>query len=327
VTDFFLGCDGGGTKTALAVVTDEGALAASLHAPTTYYLSAQHGGIEIVADVLGEAVPAVCAKAGIAAADLAYAFFGLPGYGEVLGDVATLDAAPRQALGHDRFRCDNDMVCGWAGSLGGADGINVISGTGSMTYGRRGDAGLRVGGWGEVFGDEGSGYWIGIRALRAFSKMSDGRLDRGPLHDVLTRTLELHSDVELIELVLHKWRGARGPIAALSRAVGEAARAGDACAHTILAEAAAELVGLVDTTRRRLGFAPDETVAVSYSGGIFTMPEVRQGFRHGIDAVDARYQVSAPLYPPVLGAALYAATLAGTPLDDAARQRLRSVAA
>ena len=73
------------------------------------------------------------------------------------------------------------MVCGWAGSLAGEDGINVISGTGSMTYGERHGTGHRVGGWGELFGDEGSAYWIAAQGLNAFSRMSDGRLARGPL--------------------------------------------------------------------------------------------------------------------------------------------------
>jgi N-acetylglucosamine kinase-like BadF-type ATPase len=210
------------------------------------------------------------------------------------------------------------MLCGWAGSLAGADGINVIAGTGSMTYGRRAAAGVRVGGWGELFGDEGSGYWIGIRALRAFSKMSDGRAERGPLHDVLSRRLALEADIDLIGLVLHQWRGARHQIAALAPAVGEAARSGDTCAQAILAAAAAELAGLVDATRRRLGFHPDEVVPVSYSGGIFAMPEVLEGFLTGIGALPASYRVSRPRYAPAIGAALYAAMLAGRPLDDAA---------
>ncbi|HEY7009469.1 MAG TPA: hypothetical protein VH395_11040 [Jatrophihabitantaceae bacterium] len=51
------------------------------------------------------------------------------------GGTAVLDAMPRTALGHDRYRCDNDMVCGWAGTLGGEDGINVVAGTGSIGYG------------------------------------------------------------------------------------------------------------------------------------------------------------------------------------------------
>jgi N-acetylglucosamine kinase-like BadF-type ATPase len=91
--------------------------------------------------VLDEAVPAVCSQAGIVPGDVRFAFFGLPGYGEVRADVPRLDAAAAQALQHGRFRCDNDMLCGWAGSLAGADGINVIAGTGSMTYGRRAGVG------------------------------------------------------------------------------------------------------------------------------------------------------------------------------------------
>jgi N-acetylglucosamine kinase-like BadF-type ATPase len=327
VTDFFLGCDGGGTKTDLVVVTGEGRLAAARPAPSTYYLSAGSRGVDLVGEVLGEAVPAVCAQAGIAPGDLRFAFFGLPGYGEVRADVPRLDAAAGRALQHGRFRCDNDMLCGWAGSLAGADGINVIAGTGSMTYGRRAGAGIRVGGWGELFGDEGSGYWIGIRALRAFSKMSDGRAERGPLHDVLSRDLALDTDIDLVGLVLHQWRGARQQIAALAPAVREAARAGDRCAQAILTAAAAELVGLVHATRGRLGFGSGEVVPVSYSGGIFAMREVLDPFLAGIEARRAGYRVHRPRYAPVIGAALYAATLAGVPLDDAARRALPAMPA
>jgi N-acetylglucosamine kinase-like BadF-type ATPase len=327
MTDFFLGCDSGGTKTDLVVITGAGVLAAALHAPSTYYLSAGSRGIGLVGDVLGEAVPAVCSRAGITPGDVRFAFFGLPGYGEVRADVPSLDAAAARALGHDRFRCDNDMLCGWAGSLAGADGINVIAGTGSMTYGRRGAAGARVGGWGELFGDEGSGYWIGVRALRAFSKMSDGRAGRGPLYDVLRRDLALAADIDLVALVLHRWRGGRQQIAALAPAVREAALAGDTGAQAILAAAAAELTGLVEATRRRLGFGPGEIVPVSYSGGIFAMPEVLDAFLAGISDLPASYRVTRPRHAPVIGAALYAATLAGTPLDDAALQALPATAA
>lgn len=325
MTDFFLGCDGGGTKTDLVVVTGEGRLAGYLQAPSTYYLSSRSRGIEVVSDVLGEAVPAVCAQAGTAPGDVRFAFFGLPGYGEVRADVPRIDAAVAQALRHGRFRCDNDMVCGWAGSLAGADGINVIAGTGSMTYGRRAGAGVRVGGWGELFGDEGSGYWIGIQALRAFSKMSDGRAERGPLHEVLSRDLALDADIDLVGLVLHQWQGARQQIAALAPAVRQAAISGDRCAQAILTAAAAELVGLVDATRRRLGFRSGEVVPVSYSGGVFAMSEVLGGFLTGISALPASYRVRRPRYAPVIGAALYAATLAGTPLDAGARHAIPAV--
>lgn len=321
MTDYFLGCDGGGTKTALAVLSSDGAVVARLETSTTYYLTG--ADITVVRTVLEPAIQSVCSTAGITPSDLRFSFFGLPGFGEVRTDTARIEALVRQSVGSDRFACDNDMVCAWAGSLGGADGINVISGTGSMTYGRRGDRGVRVGGWGEVFGDEGSGYWLGVAALRAFSKMSDGRSERGPLHGVMRRHLDIDEDVDAIDIVLNRWDAARTPIAALSRAVGEAARSGDAYASALLAQAADELVRLVEATRQRLGFAEREAVPVSYSGGVFAMDEVRRGFRLGLDALDARYELRDPLYPPDTGAAIYAATLGALPLGPDALSRLR----
>lgn len=316
----YLGVDGGGSGTALCLVTATGEILAELDAPSCYYLDAgSEEGVSLVERVLVEAVSRICALAGIQPAAITSAFFGLPAYGEVSADVPVLDAAPRAALGHDRYTCDNDMVCGWAGSLGLADGINVISGTGSMTYGRSGPADVRVGGWGELFGDEGSGYWIGLRGLQAFAQMSDGRLPSGPLVQVLRDHLELASDLDLIDVVLNQWRGSRREVAALSRVVVQAARLGDPEAARIIGDAATELVRLVETTRTRLGFTSAETVRLSYSGGVFTAPEVLEAFTAGLEGT---YDLRTPAYTPVVGAALYAAALAGEPLDEKARQAL-----
>lgn len=317
----FLGVDGGGTKTAFCLVDQHGQVRGRAGAASSYYFS---GGIDLVGRVLKEGVDAVCAAAGLAPADIDYAFFALPGYGEASGDLPVLDAAPRAVLGHDRYACDNDMVCGWAGSLGAVDGINVISGTGSMTYGERLGRGVRIGGWGELFGDEGSAYWIAIRGLNAFSRMSDGRLAEGPLAGVLRRHLEAASDLDVIDIVHNRWKGDRGLIAALSRQVAEAAALGDESAATVLAEAGRELALLVDVTRERLRFGPGETVPVSYSGGTFAATAVLEAFTTALDSANTGYELRHPLYEPVIGAALYAAKLAGTPLDRSALDSLRS---
>jgi N-acetylglucosamine kinase-like BadF-type ATPase len=275
--------------------------------------------VSLVTRVLAEAVPALCAAAGTAPSQLTFAFFGLPAYGEVSADLPLLDAAPRTALGHGRYRCDNDMVCGWAGSLALADGINVISGTGSMTYGQRAERRVRVGGWGELFSDEGSGYWIAIRGLQAFSQMSDGRLPAGPLLDILREHLDLRSDLDVVDVVLNRWRGSRRDIAALSLQVVEAARRGDTAADQVLTDAATQLVLLIETTCRRLGFALEEPVPVSYSGGVLSAPEVRSRFERRLAG---RYDLRTPRFAPVIGAALYAAKLAGAPLAPTALERL-----
>ncbi len=315
----FLGVDGGGTKTTLCLLNSGGRLVAQADAPSCYYFTQ---GIGLVERVLQQGVDEVCRQVAITPADITQAFIGLPSYGEVSGDVNALDAAPLKVLGHGRYSCDNDMVCGWAGSLGATDGINIISGTGSMAYGVRRERGVRVGGWGELFGDEGSAYWIATRGLAAFSQMCDGRLPIGPLHGMLREVLELEADLDLIDVVLNRWRGERRKVAALCRTVFEAAAANDICAERILIDAATELACIVDAARHRLEFAPADTVPVSYSGGVFTSSSMVGFFQRALETLHGDYDLSEPLYSPVVGAALYAAKLAGTPIDPAFLHRL-----
>ena len=308
----YLGVDGGGTKTALCLLDGDGRVAARARAPSCYYFTE---GIDLVGRVLQEGVEEVCERASVTPAEIRHAFFGLPTYGEVSSDVPTLDAIPGEVLGHDRYACDNDTVCGWAGSLGGADGINVVSGTGSITYGERVGRGVRIGGWGELFGDEGSAYWIAIKGLNVFSRMSDGRLPVGPLYEALRTHLELEADLDLVDVVLNHWQGGRSEIAALSRIVAGAAETGDECAARILSQAADELARLVDTTRQHLDFGPQEEVPVSYSGGVFNARSVVSGFEAALEDLHEGYELREPLFSPVVGAAIYAAKLAGEPLD------------
>jgi N-acetylglucosamine kinase-like BadF-type ATPase len=315
----YLGVDGGGSKTAFALIDDGGHVLARATAPTSYYFN---DGFDVVERVLAQGISNICGQLGIETADIDAAFFGIPGYGEASDDIERLDTTPGLVLGHDRYSCNNDMVCGWAGSLACEDGINVISGTGSMTYGERQGVGHRVGGWGELFGDEGSAYWVAARGLNAFSRMSDGRLARGPLYILLKQHLQLVGDLDVVSLVIDKWSGNRSSIAALSTTVCEAARAEDAVAAKILSEAADELVTLIETTRKLVGFTDQETVPVSYSGGMFSDEGFLTRFLAALQEQPAKYDVQRPLLDPAVGAALYAAKHSGRPLKPSALHQL-----
>jgi len=315
----YLGVDGGGSKTAFALIDDTGHVMARATAPTSYYFN---DGFEIVEKSLAQGVTDICTQAGITPADIDAAFFGLPGYGEASGDITALDAVPAGVLGHDRYSCDNDMVCGWAGSLAGEDGINVISGTGSMTYGERQGVGHRVGGWGELFGDEGSAYWIAEQGLNAFSRMSDGRLPHGPLHALMKSRLEVAGDLDVVSLVIDTWKGNRSKIAALATTVCEAAETGDEASARILSAAVDELVILIETTRTLVGFTDQETVPVSYSGGMFSSAGFRAQFVAAVKGASATYDLRTPRLDPAVGGALYAAKHSGHPLSPGAVQHL-----
>lgn len=309
----FLGVDGGGTKTEFVCVNAAGEVVARALTGTTYHL--QVGLDEAIARI-GEGVASICRQIDTTPAELRYAFFGLPAYGEDAAVDPMLDAACGRILGHGRYRCDNDMVCGWAGSLGCADGINLVAGTGSIGYGERQGRKARAGGWGEVFSDEGSAYWIAIQGLNAFTRMSDGRLAQGPLHGAVVDTLGLADDLDICARVMGQAGMTRDEIAGLAPIVSRAAELGDAVAADILDRAGAELAAIALALRRQLGFAEDERVLLSWSGGVLTRQDAVQSalIRHLQHR--APYEIVTPRHEPGVGAALYA-----TMLERSARGR------
>jgi N-acetylglucosamine kinase-like BadF-type ATPase len=305
----FLGMDGGGTKTAFVVVDEHGEVVARDRQPGAYDM--EHGA-EHVSGIIAAGLAGLHASAGITPGDIAFAAFGIPGYGERSSEVPALDAAPAALLGHDRYVCVNDMVGGWAGAHGGADGINVVAGTGSIAYGERDGVGHRVGGWSELFGDEGSAYWIGAHGLQAFTRMADGRAERGPLYDRMRARLGVTVDLDVIGVVVGEWAGDRPRIADLSKTVVEAADAGDAAASRIVDRACDELTELAVTIRTALGWPDDEPVPVSWSGGVFRADRVRAGFLERLDRAAGAFRPTEPLHDADVGTALYALRRSGS---------------
>ena len=318
----FLGVDGGGTKTALALIDRDGRVLAQHLTSAAHFVAT---GLESVRSLLHAAIDTLLAKAAVPASSIEFAFLGLPSYGEDSAMAGALDSLPAGCLPAGRYRCGNDMVCGWAGSLGGADGISVVAGTGSICYGERGGVAARCGGWGELFSDEGSGYWIACRGLNLYSRMSDGRVPRGPLHQLFNSRLALDHDLDLCARVYSDVAAERSALAQFSKIVYEAAAMGDQQATEIFSQAAEELAELVDVTRQRLGFNADESVMVSYSGGVYANagPILLPRFANALTARWAGYQLREPLLPPDIGAALYAARIHRQPLGVGAVERLR----
>lgn len=314
----FLGVDGGGTKTHFVLIDRDGNLIASHEGPSSYHLEI---GIDGLRDVLTQGLATLFGQAGADGSAIAHAFFGLPAYGEDSMAQVLLDTIPEPLLGHRRYRCGNDMVCAWAGSLGGEDGINIVAGTGSIAYGERHGRSARAGGWGEVFGDEGSAYWIAVQGLNTFTRMSDGRLPRGQLHAAFRTALGLGTDLDLCAKVMNA--NTRGSIAAMSQLVTRAAHDGDICAIRIFDDAARELAAVVEAVRHALEFEPGEAILLSYSGGVFNAGALILGpLQRHLEAQSGAYRLTAPVATPSIGAAIYAAKLAAQPISGPAMQRL-----
>jgi N-acetylglucosamine kinase-like BadF-type ATPase len=299
----FLGVDGGGTKTEFVCIDAAGVVIARAVTGTTYHLQI---GLEEAVRRLDQGIAAICTALGATPAVFGFVFFGLPAYGEDGTADPLLHAACGRLLGHGRYLCGNDMVCGWAGSLACADGINIVAGTGSIGYGECQGRSARVGGWGEVFGDEGSAYWIAVQGLALFSRMSDGRAPRGPLHSILVEALALKTDLDLCERVTGPNGMARGDIAALAELVSRAAAQGDTGALAILHAAARELADHAIALRRTLAFAEEAVVPVSWSGGVLTNQSVVREAFVAILRDRGGFSPAEPAHPPGYGAALYA---------------------
>ena len=170
--NIFRGVDGGGTKTDFLLIDSSGSVLARRRDGSGYYLEI---GIENLQNMLIEDIRAVLSMVSLAPADITYAFLGLPAYGESTSLLPRLDSLVEGVLPRQRYQCANDVVCAWAGALGGGHGITVVAGTGSIAYGEYASHSARAGGWGELFSDEGSAFWVAREALNLFSRMSDGR--------------------------------------------------------------------------------------------------------------------------------------------------------
>jgi N-acetylglucosamine kinase-like BadF-type ATPase len=308
----FLGVDGGGTKTDFLLIDETGRVLASHHGGSAYYLET---GFDALKAMLVAGIQATLRQAAVSAATLEFSFIGLPAYGEDSALLPRLDRIATDVLPGDRHRCRNDMVCGWAGALAGRDGISIVAGTGSIAYGEFETRSARAGGWGELFGDEGSAYWIAREALTLFSRMSDGRAPKGPLYELIRERFRLHADLDLCGAIYGPPPLARSELASLAPLVARAAGAGDSGARGLFERAAQELAAVVHAVRDQLDVPRGLPLPVSYSGGVFRLNGLLQPMLEtALGTGDRSYEFVTPRLPPVAGAALYAAKIAGSAL-------------
>jgi len=315
----FLGVDGGGSKTDFVLIDESGRTLASQREGPAYYLET---GVDALRSMIVQGIRATLDQAAVASADLTFAFIGLPAHGEDSTLRPRLDQIASSAL-PGRYRCGNDMVCGWAGALAGRDGINVVAGTGSIAYGEFHTRTARAGGWGELFSDEGSAFWIAREALTLFSRMSDGRAARGPLYELVRAHFRLSADLDLCGAVYGPPALTRSELAALAPIAARAARAGDLGTRRLFGVAAEELASSVHAVRDRMAVPHDIALAVSYSGGMFRLEQpLAPLLEAALSGSGRSYRFAAPRLNPGAGAALYAAKLAGAPLSEDAVARL-----
>jgi N-acetylglucosamine kinase-like BadF-type ATPase len=272
-----IGIDAGGTKTLALLAAPGGQVLARGEAGPSNYQSA---GREAALAALTQAAEGALRAAGLPRGAVTAACLGAAG-ADRPEDRGLFEDWAAQVFPSARFRiCNDALIVLYAGTPAGW-GLAMISGTGSIAYGRRPDGQLgRAGGWGYLLGDEGSGYGIGLAALRAAVRAADGR---GPATALLPALLErwsLDGPTRLVRKVYGELAGApgRAEIARLSRLVEECAGDGDDTAAAILTEAGQELALAAAAVAGRLFSAP-EPLPCALTGGVLVKGRrVREAF-------------------------------------------------
>src|SRR5262249_25584071 len=151
-----------------------------------------------------------------------------------------------------RLIVTNDAVIALAGATANGQGIIVISGTGSISFGRNGEGrSVRAGGWGYVYGDEGSGFDIARQALRASLRMDEGWGPPTHLRDLLLEATGARNANQMLhEFYTDTWPRSR--VATLAPLVDRAATEGDGVAAQIIGNAAQDLALLATSVRAQL---------------------------------------------------------------------------
>lgn len=262
MTGIVVGIDGGGSKT-LAIVADEaGETLGEFTGPASALRS---GGVDESAAVIADAVRGSLAAAGLSDTMPRALCVGVSGVGRE-PDRLRLEQAVAQLGIAEAVTVETDFSIALDDAFRDGPGVLLIAGTGSVAYGRSPTGTTaRCGGWGPVCGDEGSGAWIGRRALSIVTAAADGREPETALTGALLTTLQLDETIDLIGWAA---QASTSELAALAKVVVSVADGGDLRANALVALAVEELVLHVRSLARQLFVDERAAVPVALSGGL-----------------------------------------------------------
>jgi glucosamine kinase len=263
VSDIVIGVDGGGSKTRVMVGTAEGEVLATLDGPKS---AVSPGESARSAEVIGELVTRALAEIAQPGAVFPRVLYcGVAGTGRDEERRALHSALDAMELAEEVI-IDSDGLIALYDAFDDGAGILLVVGTGSIAYGRS-PAGqiVRCGGWGPTFGDEGSGGWIGKRALSIVAASSDGR---EPPTALLFPVLAATQCEDVEDLIPWAKAADARAFATLAPVVFSTAAAGDPRANALITLAAEELVLHIRALSRQLFTDERAAVAVALSGGL-----------------------------------------------------------
>src|SRR2546425_2707608 len=303
---YFLGIDGGGTKTHAVITDSECRVLGEGFGGAANPLRV---GLEDAVSHITQAVADACAQAGIELSNISSACAAIAGINHPI-HYHTMKDALDEAMEIAGLELVTDARAALEGALDGKPGIVVIAGTGSIAIGVNAEGRqARAGGFGPTLSDEGSGYYIAQQALKAVVSSFDGRSPETSLTERVCKRLGLANASDLPG-VIYNSDSEPVEIASLAELVHEAAQEGDEVARQILTAAGCELGRLAASVIEKLGLQ-SSAFRVACVGSVFRSGEfVLEPLREAVACIAPRAEIGPPLCTPAIGAVKLAQTLA-----------------
>lgn len=288
-----VGIDGGGSKTHAIVADESGNSMGEATGPGS---AVKPGEEEASAEVIATTVREALENAGMANVTPRVLCVGVAGAGRENAKQALWQALAGREIANDVV-IHTDTAIALDDAFGDGPGVLLIAGTGSAAFGRSpaGTTG-RCGGWGPIIGDEGSGTWIGRRALSIVTAAADGREAQTALTGAVLTAAEVN---EVSELIPWAASATREQIAALAPVVFTVADGGDLRANAVVSLAVEELMLHIRALGQQLFGDERAAIPVALAGGLMTKGTMlRKRLEHRLRAAVPGAQVkSGPIVP------------------------------
>ncbi len=288
----YLGIDAGGTKTDCAVSNG----AELLGQATGESCKLARVGKEKARQVLQDAVNRACDSARVMPRDIQHVCIGMAG-ASLPEAVTWAQETIREVIPGATIYVAGDHVIAHRAAFGTSHGVLVVSGTGSIAFGRNQNGETsRAGGWGPSVSDEGSAFWVGREAVTAALHAYDLGRSNGML-PLIAKCWGVAP-----EEVVRMANASEPRFAELAAAVATEAENGDQVAREIAERAGQQLALLSDAVIRRL-WPNGGVVPVALAGGVLQGSSlVRNSFKDAMRDLQPEAGVSFTFVRPVMGA-------------------------
>ncbi len=299
---YFIGIDGGGTKTKCVLCDESLNVIFQTQAGPSNFLTI---GTEPVAETIINLIAECCNHTNIKSSQIDSIVLGTTGAGRendaMKLENAVVDKVKSSEMGIKTFKVVSDARIALEGAFAGQPGSILIAGTGSIMFGKDDEGTIhRVGGFGRLIGDEGSGLSIGRKGLNLLAKYYDGRGKDTALRNKVEKSFGIYEQSQLISKVYSD----QFNIQDIAPLVIQSAAEGDNLCKEILDDETNEILLHIIAMHKKL---KDEEMKIVFIGGTITNEnEYSKLLNEKIATFLPKILIQQPEYPPEIGAAIIA---------------------